>query len=313
MLHQVIQIHELLDDAHINGEKVLDFFKDKAIDVINQTTISSPKGKTDFIKITIGGKEGKIVGGTAPTLGIIGRLGGIGARPEKIGLVSDADGAIVALAIALKLATMKDKGDMLQGDVIIATHICPNAPIIPHEPVPFMNSPVDMATMNLHEIDANMDAILSIDTTKGNRVINHRGFAITPTIKEGYILPIAKDLLDIMTWTTGKVPFVVPISTQDISPYGNGLSHVNSILQPATATHVPVVGVAITTEIPVPGCGTGASHEVDIEAAARFCVEVAKSYTAGTCTFFNEKEFAHLNKLYGTMTHLQTQGQKGGK
>lgn len=39
-----------------------------------------------------------------------------------------------------------------------------------------MGSPVDMATVNREEVDGELDAILSIDTTKGNRVINHRGF-----------------------------------------------------------------------------------------------------------------------------------------
>ena len=32
--------------------------------------------------------------------------------------------------------------------------------------------------MNEAEVDGDMDAILSVDTTKGNRIINHRGFAI---------------------------------------------------------------------------------------------------------------------------------------
>ena len=40
-----------------------------------------------------------------------------------------------------------------------------------------MGSPVDMPTVNREEVDGELDAILSIDTTKGNRVINHRGFA----------------------------------------------------------------------------------------------------------------------------------------
>jgi len=309
MLHQVIKIHELLDSAFVNGAQVMAFFKKEGVKNIEQTTIIRKKGATDFIKITIEGKAGKKAGGTAPTLGIIGRLGGIGARPKKIGLVSDADGAIVALACALKLISIQAKGDVLKGDVIITTHICPNAPIIPHEPVPFMNSPVDMETMNQHEIDEAMDAILTIDTTKGNRVINHNGFAITPTIKEGYILPVAKDLVTIMEWTTGKRAMVVPISTQDITPYGNGLDHVNSILQPATTTNVPVVGVAITTEMPVPGCGTGVSREIDIEAAARFCLEVAKDYTEEQCLFYDKNAFERLINLYGSMAIFQTKGK----
>jgi len=68
-----------------------------------------------------------------------------------------------------------------------------------HDPVPFMDSPVDIATMNKYEVDPAMDAVLSVDTTKGNRIINYRGFAISPTVKEGYILKVSEDLLDIMS------------------------------------------------------------------------------------------------------------------
>ena len=51
----------------------------------------------------------------APTLGIIGRLGGVGARPAAIGLVSDGDGAVTALAVALKLVDMARRGDQTSG------------------------------------------------------------------------------------------------------------------------------------------------------------------------------------------------------
>ncbi|MFQ5824779.1 MAG: DUF1177 domain-containing protein [bacterium] len=310
MLKQVIEIYELLDDANINGGKVAEFLKSRGLVKIKVNKINRKGGSTDFIKIIISGKEGKEKNGKALTLGIIGRLGGIGARPDRIGLVSDADGAITALSCALKLADMKNKEDVLRGDVIIATHICPNAPAQPHEPVPFMGSPVNMAEMNRHEVDPAMDAILSIDTTKGNRIINHRGFAITPTVKEGYILRISEDLLNIMEWTTGTSPRIVPITTQDITPYGNGLFHMNSIMQPCTATNAPVVGVAITAETAVPGCAIGASHEVDIEEAGRFCIEVAKAFTDGKCKFYDEKEFKSIVKLYGPMNILQTMGGK---
>ena len=53
-------------------------------------------------------------------------------------------------------------------------------------------------------------------------------------------------------------------------------SHINSILQPATATDAPVVGVAITTETMVAGCATGATHPTDLEETARFVIEAAK-------------------------------------
>jgi hypothetical protein len=308
MLKQVMEAYDLLDDAYINGPKVAELLKSRGLKRIDVKTMNGEGGSTDFIKTVIPGVEGKKSEGNAPTLGIIGRLGGIGARPERIGIVSDADGAITAISCALKLADMRNKGDILRGDVIIATHICPDAPTQPHELVPFMKSPVDMQEMNKYEVDPEMDAILSVDATKGNRIINHRGIAITPTVKEGYILRISEDLLDHLAWTTGKPPRVTPITTQDITPYGNGLFHMNSIMQPCTATDSPVVGVAVTAETAVPGCGTGANHEVDIEEAGIYCLEVAKAFTENKCRFYDEEEFERIVKLYGRMSVLQTLG-----
>ncbi len=262
------------------------------------------RGKTDFIRITIPGKTGKISGGTSPTLGIIGRLGGIGSRPNITGFVSDGDGALATLAAALKLSLMYSYGDRLDGDVICATHICPRAPQIPHEPVPFMGSPVDMATMNAFEVSPDMDAILSLDTTKGNNIINARGFAISPTVKEGYILRVSDSVLRVAMRVSGRQPYVFAITTQDITPYGNGLFHLNSIMQPATATDVPVIGVAITTETPVAGSATGATHLTDVEMTARFAIETAKDFGGGVCEFYDKTEFERITALYGSMKHL---------
>ena len=154
-----------------------------------------------------------------------------------------------------------------------------------------------------------MDAILSVDATKGNRIANWRGVAITPTVKQGYILRVSEDLLDLLSWTTGRPPRVVPITTQDITPYGNGLFHMNSILQPATATDSPVVGVALTSEVAVPGCATGANQAVDLDEACRFCLEVAKAFSSGICSFYDGAEFEKMVRLYGSMSALQTTGR----
>ncbi|MCD6546908.1 MAG: DUF1177 domain-containing protein [Thermotogae bacterium] len=298
MLNEVITIVDTLDNPKIDGQKVSKLFEDFDVK-ITVKTVETTKGKTDIVKICIPGKNSK-----APKLGIIGQLGGVGARPEFLGLVSDADGAIVALASALKLAKMKEKGDSLNGDVIVSTHICPNAPTELHDPVPFMGSPIGIKEALLEMVDENMDAILSVDTTKGNRIINVKGFAISPTVKEGYILKVSDDLLDIQERVTGKLPVVLPITMQDITPYGNNIHHINSIMQPATATEKPVVGVAITTESAVPGCATGASHPLDLELAVRFCIEVAKDFTFGRCKFYDENEFQRMIGLYGSMKKL---------
>jgi hypothetical protein len=309
MLKQVLEIIELLDNPRANGNMVAELLNRRGLERVEVKEVREEDRKTDFIKIVIPGNKGKLNKGNAPTLGIIGRLGGIGARPEIIGYVSDGDGAVAALSAALKLIDMASKGDILDGDVIISTHICPDAPTQPHQPVPFMGSPVDMQTMNRMEVDPQMDAILTIDTTKGNRILNKRGIAITPTIKDGYILNVQDTLIDILEIVTGEYAAVLPITSQDITPYGNGLYHINSLVQPCTATSSPVVGVAITTQTIVPGCATGASHEIDIELAARFSIEVAKAYGKGKCKFYDENQWEILTRLYGTMSHLKTLGE----
>ena len=311
MFNQVLEIFELLDSPTASGREVADLFRSRGLTEVSVKTIKGERGQTDFIKVHIPGTEGKTSGGSAPTLGVVGRLGGVGARPEMVGIVSDADGAVTALSVALKLADMQAKGDRLKGDVVVATHVCPNSPITPHEPVPFMGSPVDIGVMNQEEIDGSMDAVLSIDTTKGNRIVKWRGFAITPTVKEGWILKVSDDLLNIMEITTGRIPRVCPITTQDITPYGTGIDHINSIMQPCTATDVPVVGVAITSETTVPGCATGASHVTDIEEASRFIMEAAKAFGKGLCSFYDEEQWRLIVKLYGPLKILQTKGREG--
>ena len=125
---------------------------------------------------------------------------------------------------------------------------------------------------------------------------------------EGWILRVSEDLLSLMSYVTGRAPVVFPLSMQDITPYGNGLYHLNSILQPSTATSAPVVGVALTAETAVPGCATGASQPVDIESAVRFVIEVAKAFGEGKLSFFDPDEYDRMIELYGPMTHLQGMG-----
>ncbi|KUO72641.1 MAG: hypothetical protein APF77_07315 [Clostridia bacterium BRH_c25] len=305
MLKQTLEIFEILDRADVNGQKVKEIFENHGTESIEIIELIGVNGKTDFVRILIKGTNGRCSGGDAPTLGITGRLGGLGARPVKTGFVSDGDGALTALAVALKLVDMANAGDRLWGDVIVTTHICPDAPTIEHYPVMMMGSPVDTSTINQLEVESSVDAVLSVDTTKGNKIINHKGFAISCTVKEGYLLRVSDDLLEIMMRVTGRLPAVFALTQQDITPYGNGIYHLNSILQPATATDAPVVGVAITTETAVAGCATGATHIMDIETAARFVTEVAKDFTEGKCSFYDAEEYEKIVKLYGSMKHFQ--------
>jgi len=304
-LKQVIEIYEMLDRPDISGEDLRTFFIDRGLRQTRTWRVKGRRGHTDFVHILIPGKSGKTNKGPRRTLGVIGFLGGIGARPQRTGMVSDADGALTALAVALKLADMQQAGDVLSGDVIVATHICPRALMVPHHPAPFMASPVAVGEMIPHVVDPQMDAILSADTTRGNRVLNQKGIAITPTVKEGYILKVSDDLLSLLEYTTGNLPKVLPITHQDITPYGNGVYHLNTIMQPCLGTTAPVIGLAITSETVIPGSATGASQLCDIEAGTRFCIEVAKAFGEGTCQFYDPKEFNILLRRYGSMKRLQ--------
>ena len=92
---------------------------------------------------------------------------------------------------------------------------------------------------------------------------------------------------------------------QDITPYGNGIYHLNSMMQPSTVTKAPVVGVAITSEVPVSGAATGVNDIISIEQAARFCLEVAKYFGEDRIEFYDKNDFERLVELYGSMNKLQ--------
>lgn len=305
-LKHVLEVIDLLDDPKASGESVRRFFVSKGFtDVeVEVETIRGVKGSTDFVTITIPGGTGKKSGGQSPTLGVVGRLGGIGARPAYIGMVSDADGAIVALATAYKVAEMRARGDALPGDVVITTHVCPAAPTRPHKPVPMMDSPVDIFTLLKKEVRDDMDAVLSVDATKANWVIKYTGFAITPTVKEGWILRVSPDLTDIYVRVTGEPPVVVPITMQDILPYSTPVYHINSMMQPWLYTKAPVVGVAITARMALPGSGTGPTNFVALEQATRFVVEVAKDFTMGRARFYDPEEWETILRIHGPAADL---------
>ena len=305
VLRQVLEIFDIIDSPKLEASDLINFFNKKGCHGISTRFIEGEHGEVEFIRVVLPGQNGKIKGGNCPTINIIGQLGGIGAYPSIKGFVSDGDGALAALVVALKIAEMQEMGCYMEGDVIVSTHICKTTPIIPRKPVPFLGMPLPIDVLMENIVDPEADAILSIDTTKGNRILNQRGFAITPTVKEGYILKVNDDLLDIMSTVTGLPPSVIAISTQDITSYNNNIYHLNSIMQPAVFTDAPVVGVAITSQVPVAGSATGATNFADIEMIARFCIEVAKYYGTGECRFYDNEEYEKLVSIYGSLKQLQ--------
>lgn len=306
---QLIDLYELLDSPAVSGQAVVDYLHGIDPECDARTyPLNGSRGSTDVVQVRIPGARGRAAGGDAPTMGLLGRLGGLGARPERIGFVSDGDGALTALACAAKLVAMHAKGDVLLGDVFVSTHVCPHAPTWPHDPVPFMGSPVSTAAVNAEDTREQLDAVLVVDTTKGNRIMNYRGFAISPTVKQGCIMRVSEDLVNLVEIATGRRVNVFPLSMADITPYGNGLYHLNSILQPCTATDAPVVGVAITTETAVPGCATGATRLPDLDEAGTFMIEAAKAFGERKCALYDPAEFDRFQARYGSMSHLQTMG-----
>lgn len=303
MLSDVLASVDLLDGPDVTGEAVAEWLRQRG-ELADSTRLGSPERHTDLVRCVIPGRAGRRQGGAAPTLGIIGRLGGIGVRPHRLGLVSDADGAIVALAVASALARMRTRGDALAGDVLVRTHVSPASPIIPHDPAPFVDVPVDRDALARAEVADEMDAVVSIDATRANRVVKHRGFAITGAVKDGYVLRPTPGMLDVYERVAGHPPVIVPLFTQDVTPPGNGVHHINSIMQPATLTDAPVMGVALTSPIVVGGASTGVTDEHDLAGAARFCVEVAKEFSSGALVFYDAAAHARLVELYGSLGRL---------
>ncbi|MFR4805112.1 MAG: DUF1177 family protein, partial [Eggerthellaceae bacterium] len=92
---QLIELYDLLDSPAASGAGVVEYLRgiDPACDA-ETYVLEGPKGSTDMVRVRIPGSRGRAAGGEAPTIGLLGRLGGLGARPERIGFVSDGDGAL---------------------------------------------------------------------------------------------------------------------------------------------------------------------------------------------------------------------------
>lgn len=300
VLKELIEIYELLDNPNLTKNDIFRTFEGFNNKKMFINTLRYKNNKTYTIQIKIPGLNGKTIGGNYPTLGIIGRLGRVSLYPKKIGTVSDADGAIVALTVAKKLLKLNNIVDF-NSDIIITTHLCTKYNGS-NEPA---SHPVPLKLLLENEVSDEMDIILSIDSTKGNYVINTNGVAISPTVKEGYILKVSEDLLNILNLVTGELPSVLPITTQDITPYDNGLYHINSIMQPSTVTTSPVIGIGITSSTHISGCSTGCNNPYILETASRFVVEVFKRVNKEKSLFYDIEEFEEIKKLYGSMNKLQ--------
>ena len=297
MYRECLEITELLGNPAAGGSEVAALFPGDA--ALTLTPVGEGDIQFDFIRVDLPGRRGRTAGGDAPTLGILGQLGGLRV-PGVPGLASEADGAVVALAVALRIARMREAGEHFSGDVIVTTHVCQQAVLEPRDPYPFVMPPVPFRQLLDHHLDPIMDAILTTETARGNRFVCHKGFAITQPVKEGIVLPGSHDLLRIMEHVTGAPPVLYPVSMQDITPWDNGVHHSTLLLAPATVCDVPVVGVGLTSAAAPTGYATNVADATDLENAARFCLNVADDFGAGRCRFHDADEFARMAGLYGT-------------
>ena len=308
-LKSTLEIYELLDSAYVDGNTVCAFVSEQGA-MTKMSRLCGEKGYTDMVEIIVPGTDGRTKGGNAPTIEVAGSLGGIGGRPTICGIVSDADGAVVALACAQKVIKMAQKGDKLPGDLVVRTTICTNAPTMPHHPVPFMDSYLDFVTLKKHIIDQTADAIVITETSRGNRVANYPVFGITPTVKEGWILKVSEDAIDVMERVTQEPAKVIPITMQDITPVTNGIHHLNGLGEVPDGTVAPCFGVGLTSPLPLSGAAPGVTNVSSLEIAVRYVVEVVKGFLMGTFSFYDREEFVSLVSMYGDMTRLYKGGEK---
>ena len=304
MLREIFDVLDFLDDARNGAEPFVELLP-TGPQTIEITPFESDLGTTDFIKILFPGTSGKASGGKAPTTGIIGSNGGLRLPGPYPGLASDADGCIVGLATALRLARLRNRGQQPAGDILVSTHICQQARPVPHDPYPFVMSPLPSSEKHPRLVDARMDAILTPETCKSNKMLSHLGFAVTPPVREGFILRPHASILHIMEMVTGKAPVVFPITMQDVTPYELGVHHICGMVLPSIFSTAPVIGVPLVTASQTHPAATGTQQPMVLESTARFCLEVAIALGNGDCEFYYASDFEGMVESFGAMRGWQ--------
>lgn len=290
--------YDLLSRYDSKSAAVLALLRKNGLEHVSINRAEVEGGHSDFLRILIPGFAGKSAGKSAPTIGVIGRLSGIKLQNQPLSLVSDADSAIAAIALALNLAALRQSGNGPMGDVIITTQLALQSSSAAHFPAALTASPVGTDAALRMEVDAEMDAVISISVARATNWVNNDGIAITPTVKGKLILPPSDKLLYLMETITGRRPVVFPLTSYDLTPVGNGLYHANTMMQPALVTDSPVVGVALTSANLVPGITPRHNALIDVEQAIRFVLEVILGFTAGEISLYNQEEFNRAEDIF---------------
>ncbi|MEM0165758.1 MAG: DUF1177 domain-containing protein [Saccharolobus sp.] len=229
---------------------------------------------------------------------VLGRLGAIQMQGINKGLVSDADGAIVTLATILELINLMEKGIYLEVDVSLITNISLRAKLIPHKPFDFMVPQIGLDEALKEEVDPKANLILSIDSTKGNRIAKFDDFAITHVIKNGYILKVSDEVIDIYNRVTGHEVYIIPLTTGDLVPLDFNIYHISTLVTPWLYTESPVIGIGTVSKQVIPGYVTGVINWEMLEHASRFCLEMLKFVEQGG-KVYDEAELEELERKIG--------------
>jgi len=247
-------------------------------------------GEVTFLKVYFNyGNKNKVE--------ILGRLGAIQMQNVNKGLVSDADGAIITLAVLFELQNLLNNGIELNLGVSFVTNISLNAKLIPHKPFDFMVPSIGLEDALKEEVESNASLILSIDSTKGNKIAKFDDFAITHVIKDGYILKPNDEIIDIYNRVTGHEVYFIPLTTGDLTPMDFNVYHISTLVSPWLYTESPVIGIATVSKQIIPGYVTGVLNIEMLEHAARFCLELLK-FVEKDGKVYDENELSELiNRL----------------
>ncbi|BFI75933.1 DUF1177 domain-containing protein [Sulfurisphaera ohwakuensis] len=248
-------------------------------------------GEVPYIKVLYkGGGKDKIE--------ILGRLGAIQMVGTNKGLVSDADGAIITLTTLFELLDLMDKGVAFNIDILFVTNLATKAKLIPHKPFDFMVPLMGLDDALKIEVDPTASFILSIDSTKGNRLAKYNDFALTHVVKDGYILKLHDNVIDIYNRVTEHEIYMVPLTTGDLTPLDYNVYHISTLISPWLYTSSPVVGLATVSKQVIPGYETGVQNLTMFEHASRFCVELIKYLEKGG-KVYDENELMELESKLG--------------
>ena len=85
LMRPILELYDILDSSFASGKAINTYFEQFDTSQVEIRTMSQQGHATDFVKIRIPGRYGKTTGGTAPTLGILGRLADL--EPDRMPLV----------------------------------------------------------------------------------------------------------------------------------------------------------------------------------------------------------------------------------